>query len=1142
MAIERDLFYRVASNVPAERMGAAVALVAQFEAETEAAERDYAIKRLINGLASNRDSARVGFSIVLTEILGMTIERSYTVPAVEHRPQNPTAGAPLDLSHYTPLRFVQDLLYILDSEIKNKGKGKQLRSYLFGALFGLQCLINSKVLAKGYAQSVDYVALESVVTNLLKLAKTKSWISEISHFTIANLLSSHDLATDARLVPFVLNALQDAGTLLTSDGLLVYLQIPIAARPQMAELAHLTKSWKHGDPLVKGNGDLLSDALKNVNVSQDNGDENDEERKANTIQKGAWSSQIHPVWIPLFRELIHVNTAIEPSSKKRKTTKANKDKSQQERISFESFYSLFQSIYFTPNTSPEKKYTGLQIVELLVTNGQIALPKQYLPTVFSGPTSRVMIDHLSKKDRVLNSIATKVLTSTVKTAIEGNRRLETIKALQYQSVFFDRLTHTKSVHSLMVNMDSPREWCGIMTWLLSSCENDLISSVSSGKKQKIEERESADIKQWILDALFTMVKSNKNILLAAFGENQGNIKIDDESTKVQMIALVKKFLESLAEYVFFEQQNVNNELVDKVVSSAKERFNNCLGLLIEFTSAETIDWTSFIVDFISQNDHKLKLPLEGELNDIKNWSIATLKALKESNDSKKLSESLELLISMALLELFSGDTESAGVLMDLKNVYEDINKSEKDESLIADETQYFDADSHIHDETCDHDHEHTDEHSDPVLDTLLDLMLSYITQKSTLKKNIATKIWETLLELGIGEPQLLRLKEILLTRENKAGMENLFNVGVDFMEEEEEEEEKASSKKILEGLSEDEVEEEEDSSSESSESEDESESDSDSESSNKDGDLHEITKGRIEEVERNSTAELAKVLNKKNFALKQEAEEEEDDDDDDSDDNDSDMSQDSMSDEQMFALDKHLSVIFKQRRDALNNIGESSDPNKKTGNERKMEAQEARDLMALVKSRVLNLLEIYVSNEVYKGTKSSLLVSMMCLETIQLTLDKIVQNKARKVIKEASKYPFKIDSDEVLEWVVENLNILFQMASVSKIQLLDQAISQVIIFIGKTASSDGVHQNLITIIEGLQNAASDESNKLDVQILRDFLGWLKSKFQKDELPDGTENAFNELIKKRCNSKSKRNSKTSKAKNKNRAKNNRKGKN
>ncbi|CAE6417083.1 unnamed protein product, partial [Rhizoctonia solani] len=131
----------------------------------------YALRRLIRGLASPRESSRLGFSVALTELLA----RLNTVDA---------AG------------IVSSILEA--SVTSNAMKGQEIRDTLFARLFGLTAVIQSDLLFRtsrlttslsapnesGPAAST-LAAFQTAITELINLGEKKSWLRESSWWSIS---------------------------------------------------------------------------------------------------------------------------------------------------------------------------------------------------------------------------------------------------------------------------------------------------------------------------------------------------------------------------------------------------------------------------------------------------------------------------------------------------------------------------------------------------------------------------------------------------------------------------------------------------------------------------------------------------------------------------------------------------------------------------------------------------------------------------------------------------------------------------------------------------------------------------------------------------------------------------------------------
>lgn len=155
-------FWDLASDDTSKRVSASVRIV-EFVGKNLDAERDYALKRLIKGLGSSRDSARQGFATCLCEFLQL--------PGVE----------------------VVKTLELLDDTTKVTGslKGAEERDFLFSKLFCCIAVIRSGVSKNNKEQLLD------ILDRLLVLHEGKGWMREVVSDTLLQFAAS---LTDAEVI------------------------------------------------------------------------------------------------------------------------------------------------------------------------------------------------------------------------------------------------------------------------------------------------------------------------------------------------------------------------------------------------------------------------------------------------------------------------------------------------------------------------------------------------------------------------------------------------------------------------------------------------------------------------------------------------------------------------------------------------------------------------------------------------------------------------------------------------------------------------------------------------------------------------------------------------------------------------------
>ncbi|ODV84391.1 hypothetical protein CANARDRAFT_185564, partial [[Candida] arabinofermentans NRRL YB-2248] len=989
MSISKDHYYRLASDLESERISTAATLIKELTEIDTKKEWDYALDRLIKGLSSSRASARIGFSMCLGEILSILI---------------------CDKQQYTVDEYVDDLTRKLKQSVP-KSNGKNERSILFGELFGLQSLLNSVVISNDL-KSVKFDSYLKVLRKLIDLSLTKSWIRETCFATIFKSLLTFQITSNPKFESIMVDLLQqikEAGLILSTEGLLIYLSIPSNRRLLFSTKANIT-DFKNGDPFSKGNLLLVSKILKDVEVVSSGQDEGSSNKK----QKGSWSPTLHFIWTPLMNELLSATTSTNHLSE-RKHKKQKTISSDVESITFSDFWkACIDDQFFSGAASPERKYRGFEVFNKLLESP--TLTSAQIRSSMSPNLMRTLINQSSVNDRLLNKLAKSTLNNLVSTCSNyQDRLLPVLAALIDVSINFDKLSKSKTVNSVILSAKNDDTTLQVVEFLI--------------KLENTVEKDVIKYQIFAVDALLHLIRSNKNII---------------KDTKI-----FEMTLSYLSTHAFMKIPD-DAKYSAKMAELSRDRMYSVLSEVIasDVPRSDKLSWPYYVLQTVvtkeqeieesgSESDLELLNKFEGELNELK-WEAveitATIVELKKNAEvDDQLLSCFEILFSIALLQLYSGDEESASIIADLKSTFEEnTTQSTGDEPVLV--------------------------------DALIDLMLSYVTQKSTLMKRISLILWDNLI-VKVGNSQLDRLFEILLTKENKEGQDKLFN------NTEVDETEADDSTKNEHGHDHDDDSHAEDSDMDTSESEEgDSESEDDVEGSDSDA----------------SSSNEAIDEKKKN--------DDDDDDDEDNDDEDDDYESDveSMSDEQMMAIDSTLSQIFKQRRDALSGLEGTS------GSQRKQDVADAREMMAFFKSRVLDLLEVFHNKRSNDVLNVELCITL--LDLMQMTMEKHVGEKAHKLIKKITKSTYITEGDDGKDTLMNQLSAVHERASTrAKFQAYSTACNQVSLFIVKgfvkSYGNDSLPLVLNVYSKSLCGWADNKADKILSGLYLDLINWLNSKRQ-----------------------------------------------
>ncbi|KAI1639924.1 DNA polymerase phi-domain-containing protein [Biscogniauxia mediterranea] len=382
-----------------ERIAAADALVTALLAGTESVLERHLDKRLFRGLASSRNASRLGFSLVLTEILAQLF-------------------GPKDLANakYPSLTF-EKVLGILINNTKPSGNipGQEERDLYFGRLFGIQCFVEAKILFD------DETRWPKVLDLLLQMADKKVWMRSHCGWVIVESLPQMGQARAEQ----TLQKLSDIGLGKTAEGIGMWMR----ARSSYPNMKIPTKPWQ--DPMSPAVLPEVARVLKE-NVAQDTG----EDKTVAKIKQSNWTAQLHFVWDLILQTF---------------TAQREKGKKQGQE-QFKLFWTtVIDDGLFSKNASDGQKFRGFMIFQKFLhgfSSGERSLVKE----LFSRNLMKCLMNQASKEDRYLHRAALKSLQSIEK-AVESSPEL-LIPILEellgkLGAYDFDQRTNSKTVENLL---------------------------------------------------------------------------------------------------------------------------------------------------------------------------------------------------------------------------------------------------------------------------------------------------------------------------------------------------------------------------------------------------------------------------------------------------------------------------------------------------------------------------------------------------------------------------------------------------------------------------------------------------------------------------------------------------------------------
>ncbi|KIJ68933.1 hypothetical protein HYDPIDRAFT_23808 [Hydnomerulius pinastri MD-312] len=481
MSTTLPLFWNLSSASKKDRVDASVKLISsleQFQAhhvpQTKSDGSDnedgdgldslnsqdvsYSIRRLVRGLASPRESSRLGFSVALTELL----------------------------SRIDTVTCPQVTALIIDSTKKlGSMSGQEERDVLFARLFGLTAVVQSgllvrqKPLPSSTSSNTPVSSLDSytdILTYLLEIGEAKSWLRESAWWTIGLAIDT----IQASSVSWKVDALKSTIEAVYSnekESFWTPEKIAMALKLQPLSPNH---DWaKTFGPVFKGHNLFTSNNLLPLGrILKESAVDDEDSSNAST---GSWKPQLHFAWDIIFDRLLPLPDSNQPS-----------------QGSFREFFRIVvDESLFSSSSSPERKYWGFQVFKKALSRVSVT----ELPMLFTKNLMRSWINHLSNKDRYLHKISLDV-AKHIQSLVQKTPELGFPLILQLTGVNgsgqFDKLTRTKTVESILTVMDS----AGIESYILSS-----LDQVSSPKDTEEDSSAITSRRNWIADQFAALIRN-----------------------------------------------------------------------------------------------------------------------------------------------------------------------------------------------------------------------------------------------------------------------------------------------------------------------------------------------------------------------------------------------------------------------------------------------------------------------------------------------------------------------------------------------------------------------------------------------------------------------------------------------------------
>ncbi|CAK7266327.1 DNA-directed DNA polymerase [Sporothrix epigloea] len=965
----------------------------RHESVSEAVLLRHLERRLLRGLTSGSEASRVGFSYVLSELLGQLLGR---------RGVDLTASKTDCSSTYPNLTFDR-LLDLLLEKTKPAANlpGQEERDHYWGQLFGLQSFVESGIL---FAPSDEgrVSRWDTLLGHLLQLGHKKVWLRSQACFVVVQAIARGRLPDEATVTATLQKVASDkqgtgSSTSLskTPEGLGMWL----AAMARFPEMA-LPAPWSA--PLAPGSHKDIVAVLKSGSI---------DDNEAKGVKQGNASAQLHFVWDLLLGALL-----------------VNQDGNNDDDKRFDSFWiAVLDQVYFSKGASDHQKLTGLKVFQkaLALCVATAESPKtQVRPSFFSNNLMACLMNQASNPTPRLHRAAVSVLKAIERQVEERPRTLVPVLACLLGSApqshgvydFDERVKGTG---------DGTRPVERILRFADSESIEEVIHLLRIGALQAPDLNNDQKPFRIYAEYLFRLVSraGTDTVTASQDGETSVSSIAFQALAELSYPTITATPLETATNGEKSKKKRSKTtasmttatalpELNDKTKEVSRKYLLSAAGALLKRPD----DFAAFCKTVYSIAPEAVGVAMVGEIQEhvdearqhlkqlltaFEASAPATKKVKVEVVAATRARQGLAVLLSVSLLQLYHvpradaimvlddikacGDKLAAALARSGKSQKED--KQEKKRKKSKSNKAVEDEEEHNCDDHDGHDHGEPD-----IGQVLTEVLLSLLAESSQLTRQTSLQVFEAFTPY-ISVEALDNLTDVLAAEENTTGYRVLFNQE---SEDEDEEDDDGDSVEMVSGDDDDDDESVEmmDMEAEgdlaaltkaiSSEKEDsEGDEDSDDDEEDEEDDVDDQEEDETKEDEVNSL-EAALLKTYRGSLLVEGKDDKKAGDDGDDSDKESDMS-----DDAMLALDAHLASHLKLIRN-------KTDSHKK-------ERGEARKRVIGFKHRVLDLVETFVK-KAPTTTGANLLLLLRLLPPLVVlirdTKEPALAQKATRIVQE----------------------------------------------------------------------------------------------------------------------------------------------
>ncbi|EFW99855.1 DNA polymerase [Grosmannia clavigera kw1407] len=953
---ERRLYKLLGSPDMDDRLRAADVIVSALAGVSEPVLLRHIERRLMRGLASGSEASRIGFSYVLSELLGQLLGSSSS-----------------STDAYPNLTFDRLLDLLLEKTRPGTNvPGQEERDHYWGQLFGLQSFVESGALF-GSGSSGRW---DRVLRCLLQLGQKKIWLRPQACFVVVQAIRRSHLPDQAAVVA-TLESIARGGEgetaghsdlpsdlAKTPEGLGIWL----AALERFPDMA-LPAPWK--TPLAPGAHRELVAVLRSSGASGGGDGDEPKTAKQTAAKQGNASAQLHFVWDLLLQATLR-----------------------QAPKQFDAFWvAVVDQVYFPKGASDHQKLTGFKVFQRALS--LCADAGDMRPVLFSSNLVACLVNQASHTTPRLHRAAVQVLRAIECQVEDRPAVLVSVVAALLGCVpgahgFFDLDERVKGTG------DGTKPVERILRFVGVDAVDEVVHTLREGALRAPDANADQKPLRIYAEYLFRLVSRTNNSTATDNDSDEGH---EDGHVSVGGVAF-----QSLAEIAYpssktklvkkasnFSSSSSSSpaplpSLNEKTQTASRTYLLSAAGALLK----KTDDFTSFCRTVLSIEPAAAGSAMSDEIQaqviDVRQQLKLLLRddGDKTTAASARARQGLAVLLSVSLLQLYHEPRPDAlEVLQDIKACGDKLAALESSQAEAKKKAKKAKKDkTDTNDATAD---------EPDIGEVLIEVLLAMLADSSQLTRQASLQVFEAFAPY-MSARALDNLTEVLVAEENTSGYRALFNQEGEDDEDEDEDGDDSdiemdSDVEITQvgagedSASDDSDDESSDSDSGSSDSDSESESDGDDDDDDDNGN---DGKTKAAEAEANALeVALMKTFKTKKLALGKVQ-------DDDGDDSDSSAESD-MSDDAMLALDGHLAghmKLIKSRTEG-----------------RKKERDDSRKRVVAFKHRVLDLLEVYIKRAAVLLSRSQqqlvfrLLVPLV--ELVRDTKEPALSQKAVRIVQTA---------------------------------------------------------------------------------------------------------------------------------------------